>query len=94
MSAYIKLSTNEYPRHIGDIAIDPAGEADYALVEWINPPVIEPNQRYYEGFPINVNGVWKMTWLTQTFTEQELLAMQQEQERIRNMYEKPGPSSN
>jgi hypothetical protein len=27
MSAYIKLSTGEYPRHIGDIHIDPAGMA-------------------------------------------------------------------
>ena len=32
MSTYIKLSTLEYPRHIGDIAIDPTSEADYALV--------------------------------------------------------------
>ncbi len=72
MSTYIKLSTLEYPRHIGDIAIDPAGEADYALVEWVDPPQIAENQIHYEGPPENVNGVWKMTWVVKTLTEEEI----------------------
>lgn len=72
MSTYIKLSTLEYPRHIGDIAIDPAGEADYAPVEWVDPPQIAENQIFYEGPPENVNGVWKMTWVVETLTEEEI----------------------
>jgi hypothetical protein len=36
MSSYIKLSTKEFPRRIGDIGIDPAGIADYAIVERAN----------------------------------------------------------
>lgn len=85
MSAYIKLSTNEYPRHIGDIAIDPAGEADYAPVEWVNPPQIAENQTFYEGPPENVNGVWKMTWLVRTFTPEELAEMAERQKKMEEM---------
>ena len=52
MSTYIKLSTNEYPRHAGDIEIDPAGSADYAPVEWIERPTFNvERERCYIGQP-------------------------------------------
>jgi hypothetical protein len=63
MEAYIKLSTKEYPRHIGDIEIDPAGMADYAPVEWIGPPQIDNRrQRMALGEPLLTDNVWKTTW--------------------------------
>ena len=50
MTAYIKLSTNEYPRHAGDIALDPAGE--YAVVQWTDMPEFDrATQRCGEGAP-------------------------------------------
>lgn len=73
MTAYIKLSTNEYPRHPGDIALDPAGAADYAVVSWVDNPAIDTaTQRCYEGAPIQENGEWKMTWVVQDSTPEEI----------------------
>jgi hypothetical protein len=63
MSAFIKLSTGEYPRHAGDIALDP--DSKYAHVEWVDPPdVTFPDAICYEGPPANKDGVWRMVWLT------------------------------
>jgi hypothetical protein len=71
MTAYIKLSTGEYPRHPGDIALDPKGV--YAVVEWVDPPEIDPvTQRCYEGAPINDNGTWRMTWVVRQATQEEI----------------------
>lgn len=73
MTAYIKLSTGEYPRHIGDIELDPAGMADYARVEWADPPSIDPaTQRCAEGAPVLTENGWKMTWVTRDATPEEL----------------------
>lgn len=73
MTAYIKLSTLEYPRHVGDIALDNAGMADYAAVEWIDPPAIDvATQRAYEGKPAQDGGVWKMTWIVRNATAEEI----------------------
>lgn len=72
MSAYIKLSTLEYPRHIGDIQIDPAGMADYALVQWDEPPVYDvKTQLRHEGPPMLKDGQWFMTWIVRPLTEEE-----------------------
>jgi len=63
MSTYIKLSTLEYPRHIGDIEIDPAGMADYAPVEWIEPPTINPKrERISISQPLQQEGRWVTNW--------------------------------
>ncbi len=73
MSAYIKLSTLEYPRHEGDIAIDPAGAQDYALVRWVDPPSFDyATQRCYEIAPINDDGVWTMQWFVRDATPDEI----------------------
>ena len=73
MSTYIKLSTLEYPRHIGDIQLDKAGESDYALVEYTEPPVIDTaKQRIYEIPPVNNNGAWSMVWAVRDATPEEI----------------------
>lgn len=72
-NAYIKLSTLEYPRHIGDIAIDEIGESDFARVEWVDPPIIDyQTQNTYEIQPENIDGVWYMRWEVRNITEEEL----------------------
>ena len=72
MSTYIKLSTLEYPRHIGDIEIDPAGMADYALVEWVDQPSFNKDrERCFVGQPIQENGVWKTNWVIQPIPDSE-----------------------
>jgi len=73
MTTYIKLSTLEYPRHIGDIKNDPAGMSDYAVVEWTDYPEIDrKTQRCFEQQPVQVNGVWQMTWAVRNATAEEI----------------------
>lgn len=73
MSTYIKLSTLEYPRHIGDIQIDPAGMADYAPVEWVEPPVFNPEtHRRFEGPPTQQDGKWVTNWIVERIPEAEM----------------------
>ena len=73
MTAYIKLSTLEYPRHIGDIQIDRVGANDYASVEWTDRPEFDRVlQRCSEGAPVQINGVWKMTWVVRNATLDEI----------------------
>jgi hypothetical protein len=73
MTAYIKLSTNEYPRHVGDIEIDPAGAADYALVQWVDQPAFDyATQRCQEISPVQENGAWKMAWVVRSATPEEI----------------------
>lgn len=72
MSTYIKLSTLEYPRHIGDIEIDPAGMADYALVEWVDQPSFNKDrERCFVGQPIQESGAWKTNWVIQPIPDSE-----------------------
>lgn len=84
MSAYIKLSTLEYPRHEGDIRIehpeilaDQTGDSfpcpsTYELVSWVNPPAITDMQICYEGAPILIDGAWQITWIVRDATPEEL----------------------
>jgi hypothetical protein len=75
MTTYIKLSTLEYPRHIGDIKLDPAGIDDYALVEWVDSPTINPElERVHIGTPVNVGGSWLTNWVVTALTPEEKLA--------------------
>lgn len=63
MSTYIKLSTLEYPRYIGDIEIDPDGMSDYSPVEYVDPPQFDPNlQRCLQKPPEQRDGKWFMVW--------------------------------
>jgi hypothetical protein len=71
MTAYIKTSTGEYPRHPGDIALDP--DTEYAVVEWVDQPEYDPaTQCCSEDAPINDDGVWRMTWIVRDLTAEEI----------------------
>lgn len=71
MTAYIKISTNEYPRHAGDIALDPTG--DYAAVQWVDKPDYDRvNKRCDEGAPEQIDGQWRMTWVVRDATQSEI----------------------
>ena len=73
MSTYIKLSTLEYPRHTGDIEIDPDGAADYAQVQWVDQPDFDDaTKRCGEGAPEQVGGQWRMTWVIRDATASEI----------------------
>ena len=85
MSAYIKLSTLEYPRYEGDIRLEhpdilesqtgdtfPCPET-YAAVQWIEAPEFNVDtQIAYELAPINNNGVWSMAWAVRDLTQEEI----------------------
>lgn len=71
MSAFINLNTLEYPRHAGDIELDPNGE--YAPVIWVDPPEYNDAREFaYEGPPEQKNGEWHMTWLVRDLTAEEM----------------------
>jgi hypothetical protein len=84
---YIKLSTKEFPRHIGDIWIDhPELEGQfvcpetYAEVEQTPMPEYDSATQIVElDVPIQENDVWKMTWKIRNLTQTELDAMAQAQ---------------
>lgn len=79
MSAYIKLSTLEYPRHEGDIRLEHPEIGDefvcppeYAEVFATPQPVfVEKEQCVYELPPENIDGVWTMVWAVHTYTQEE-----------------------
>jgi hypothetical protein len=71
MTSYIKISTGEYPRHPGDIALDP--DSEYAVVGWVDKPSFDgKTQRCYEGPPVNEDGTWRMTWIVREATQEEI----------------------
>jgi len=87
MSAYIKLSTLEYPRHEGDIRIEhPDIREDqtypnfpcpdtYALVTPIQiPSYNEETQCAEEIAPVQIDGVWTQQFLVRDLTAEELEA--------------------
>lgn len=64
MSTYIKLSTKEYPRHIGDIEIDPAGMDDYAPLVFTERPAFNSETHYCALGPAEeIDGVWQSTFV-------------------------------
>jgi len=107
MSAYIKLSTLEYPRHEGDIRIEhpeisesQTGDtfpcpSTYALVVPTTAPAFdEATQIAQEQAPVQVDGVWTQQWLVRSLTAQELEAKALELaeiEKIRQQYEPTQP---
>jgi hypothetical protein len=84
MTAYIDILTGEYPRHDGDVALNPSGQ--YVAVEWVDPPIFNNDtQRCYEGDPINENGMWRMTWIVRDATQEEI----NESMRLQLLLKKP-----
>jgi len=87
MSAYIKLSTLEYPRHEGDIRLEhpeiqesQTGDTfpcpnTYALVVPTDRPAFDgATQTAQEQAPLQVNDVWTQQWSVRDLTVQELEA--------------------
>ena len=71
MTTYIKLPNLEYPRHDGDIALDPTGQ--YAVVNWIDAPAFDSStRRCNEGSPELIDGQWRMTWTVRDATQSEI----------------------
>ena len=90
MSAYIKISTLEYPRHIGDIWLDhpefKGKQVDgqytfpetYAIVEDVELPIFDSSkQTIFEIKPILKDGKWYKVWDVRDYTQQELDAIAQ-----------------
>lgn len=66
MTAYIKISTGDYPRYIGDIELDPAGMEDYAIVEPVPMPALQSVNFYWtQTKPIFVpdTETWREKWV-------------------------------
>lgn len=87
MSAYIKLSTLEYPRHEGDIRLeypeiseDQTGDTfrcprTYARVYATKPPEYNfETQTLVEKAPENIRDVWIQVWEVRALTAEELQA--------------------
>jgi hypothetical protein len=73
MTTYIKLSTLEYPRHPGDVEIDPIGSSDFAEVNWVEPPQIDSERQTLEvGSPTNNSGVWTTNWVVSAIPDSVL----------------------
>ena len=92
MSAYIKLSTLEYPRHQGDIRLEHPNIGEefvcpetYAHVEYVTPPEINgETQTAYQLPPVQTNGVWNMVWVVRDLTAEELADRLRWEEEMRN----------
>jgi hypothetical protein len=102
MSAYIKLSTLEYPRHEGDIRLEHSEILEsqtgdtfpcpltYALVTPTQPPSFNPTvSKCIEGAPVQVEDAWQMTWVVVPLTQEELDFYAQ-QDAAFNLLDKPG----
>jgi hypothetical protein len=80
MSAYIKVSTNEYPRHEGDIRLEYPDMGDvfvcpdaYSPVEQVTAPEIDGmTQVVFELPPVFTDGVWRMVWGSRNLTPEEI----------------------
>jgi hypothetical protein len=96
MTAFIKISTGQYPLHEGDIremhpeiTEDQTGDTfptppDFSVVERIDLPDIDHLlQKFYEGKPECVDGVWRMTWVIVDRSEEEIAQILAEREEQR-----------
>lgn len=85
LSAFIKLSTGEYPRFEGDIRLEHPEIPEeatwpnfpcpntYAVVPWEFPPEHNPDTHCAEQLsPVLVDGQWKIQWKVRERTQEEL----------------------
>jgi hypothetical protein len=92
MSAYIKLSTLEYPRHQGDIRLEHPNIGEefvcpetYAHVEYVEmPDHNHETQTAYQLLPVQTDKVWSMVWAVRDLTAEELADKIRWQEEMRN----------
>lgn len=100
MSAYIKLSTGEYPRHQGDIRLEypDMGEEfvcpdTYELVPEVQPPETNSNQVSEELKPELIDGVWRKRFVVRDLTEQEIAERTAMEEMIRRSMQPIAPNT-
>jgi hypothetical protein len=90
MTTYIKLSTNEYPRHQGDVRLEypDMGEPfvlpeTYASVQSTEPPEYDyETHRAEETPPVLIDGVWTMQWRVREATQEELDFAERQKSRV------------
>lgn len=68
-----------YPKYIADVQTEIPGWEEgqaiplgWKLVEESDVPVAGENQKIVEGFPEEIDGVWKRSWSVVDMTEDEL----------------------
>lgn len=84
MSAYIDLTTNEYPLYIGDIELRGGLDDRFAKVEETPEPLTQDGFLSYEGKPELIDGVWKRTWITRELTREEIDKFKADAEKFVN----------
>ena len=73
---YLNTQTQEYPRHDGDLELlgwvvgQPLLE-NWAEVTYTNPPIVNEEQTAVQLSPIEVDGVWTITWAVRDLTDEE-----------------------
>ena len=94
MTTYIKLSTKEYPRYIGDIMLDGIGPTDFATVMPTERPDYNiETHKCYEDAPTLQDEIWVQTWRIDEISDQEreahqqLINIQQQRENLRKQKE-------
>ena len=98
MSAYIKLSTLEYPRHQGDIRLEHPEIGDefvcpetYAEVAYVTEPEIDPDLQYcYEEKPQLIEGVWTMVWGVNDWSEEQKMKIELEKKKYKKLLDESG----
>jgi hypothetical protein len=93
MSAYIKLSTIEYPRHEGDIRIEYPNIGVTFICPDTYAEVKETQQPYFnmleetavEIQPTLQNGIWTQTWLVRPYTQEEIDAKKALEEYVKSL---------
>lgn len=97
---YLKLSTMEYPRYVGDIALEYSDfdginiPSDYVAVEQTTPPTYDLKTQYLDQTaPIQVDGVWQSVWVVQDYTAEQLAEIKAQQDKIMANHRKPMPTN-
>ena len=84
MSAYIDLTTNDYPLYIGDIELLGGLSERFASVQETPQPETSNEIISYEGKPEFIDGIWKRTWITRALTAEEILQYEEDKKRLVN----------
>lgn len=88
MSYYIKLSTLEYPRHIGDIWLEhPELKGQHMcpntyaqVIETTPPEYNNTTHKLILDTPENINDIWYQTWKVQELSSEEINAIKEQEE--------------
>lgn len=85
MTAYIKVSTLEYPLYSGDLITSESG--DYEPVEVTIPEELkDSNKTGWQITPEKINGKWVSRWFIRDKTPEEIEERKRTEARIRARY--------